>query len=430
MHLREATRRLAAFGVALAALLAAAMPARSQTTDAPGPEREPGAELSVYLVTMGPGDQVWERFGHNAIWIHDPVRGTDKVYNYGIFDFEQEGFLLRFIQGRMLYWMAAHDADLTIRAYQLANRSIWLQELNLTPAAKDALRAFLEWNERPENRYYRYDYYRDNCSTRVRDAIDRALGGLLRAEAERLPATGTYRFHTRRLTAGDRLIYTGLMLGLAGAADRPISVWEEMFLPMRLRDHLRTVMVQDEEGREVPLVRSEIVVFEANREPEPSGLPRDTPGYLLVGMVAAAVLVGLGARADRSRAARATAVALVVAWAILSGLGGLLLVGLWGFTDHVIAYRNENLFQVNPLNLALAFLVPAAAWGRRGAGRAAIWIAGASAALSILGLALKGLPAFDQVNGPIIALTLPINVGIFVAVRSLASAEDRRVAGA
>mgnify|MGYP001336728481 FL=1 len=116
MHLREATRRLAAFGVALAALLAAAMPARSQTTDAPGPEREPGAELSVYLVTMGPGDQVWELFGHNAIWIHDPVRGTDKVYNYGIFDFEQEDFLLRFIQGRMLYWMAAHDADLTIRA--------------------------------------------------------------------------------------------------------------------------------------------------------------------------------------------------------------------------------------------------------------------------------------------------------------------------
>lgn len=426
--LRGATRRRPALGLVLAALLFAAAPARGQPVQAHEPQGEPGAELGVFLITMGPGDQVWERFGHNALWIHDPVRGTDKVYNYGIFDFEQEDFLLRFVQGRMLYWMAAHDVDLTIRAYELANRSVWIQELNLAPAAKLALRDFLEWNEQPENRYYRYDYYRDNCSTRVRDAIDLALGGSLRAEAERLPATGTYRDHTRRLTAGDPLVYTGLMLGLGSAADAPISVWEEMFLPMRLRDHLRTVTITDEEGREVPLVKSEVTVFEADRDPEPSGPPESTPGYLLIGLAGAAVLAGLGARVDRSRAARAGLAALAVTWALVSGMGGLLLAGLWGFTDHAIAYRNENLFQVNPLNLALVVLVPALALGWSRAARPALWIAGASAALAVLGLALKGLPIFGQVNGPIIALALPINVGLVLAIRSL-SRGDRDAPG-
>jgi hypothetical protein len=136
---------------------------------------EPPPRISV--VTVGPGDAVWERFGHNYIWVQDPARGIDLAYNYGMFDFGQENFFANFARGRMMYWMAALDPYLSLEHYSGQNRTIWIQELDLTAEQATALRDFLVWNERPENRNYRYDYYRDNCSTRVRDALDRAATG-------------------------------------------------------------------------------------------------------------------------------------------------------------------------------------------------------------------------------------------------------------
>ena len=160
--------------------------ARLETAPLPRlPASPPDTALTVYLMTMGPGKRVWERFGHNAIWIHDPVSGTDQAYNYGLFDFRQQNFLLRFIQGRMWYWMQGFPAQSYVEPYRRANRSVWVQELEMPPGARRELQEFLEWNERPENRFYHYDYYRDNCSTRVRDALDRALGGRIREQTPR-----------------------------------------------------------------------------------------------------------------------------------------------------------------------------------------------------------------------------------------------------
>ena len=92
-----------------------------------------GSELTISLITVAPGSKSWEMFGHNAIRVRDAARGTDVSYNYGLFSFQQENFLLRFIQGRMLYWMAGLGTDTMLETYRGANRSIWEQELNLTP---------------------------------------------------------------------------------------------------------------------------------------------------------------------------------------------------------------------------------------------------------------------------------------------------------
>ncbi len=92
---------------------------------------------------MGPGAAVWERFGHNAIWIDDPTAEPDTAYNYGLFDFRQENFLLRFIRGQMWYWMAGFPAKAYIRTYLRDNRSVWLQELNLPPGARVELQQYL-----------------------------------------------------------------------------------------------------------------------------------------------------------------------------------------------------------------------------------------------------------------------------------------------
>jgi Domain of unknown function (DUF4105) len=399
------------------------VPAPAQTAAPAG--AEPGAQLTVYLMTMGPGRLVWERFGHNAIWIHDPAEQPDQAYNYGLFDFHQQNFLLRFIKGQMWYWMDGFPAEAYVRTYRRDNRSVYLQELNLPPAARLELQRFLRWNQEPAHRFYHYDYYRDNCSTRVRDALDRVLGGAIKRQTDSVPAGTTYRFHTQRLTANDPLIFTGLLLALGQGVDRPISEWEEMFLPMEMRQHLRGVTIPGPDGRSIPLVASERTLFESTATPPPPIPPRWLARYLFLGVFLGSAAAWLGGVARRDRPARLAFGIVAGGWELLAGVAGVVLTGLWAFTDHVMAYRNENLFQVNPLALFLAVLVPFALRGSARAGRFAGGIAIAVAGLSVLGLALKVLPGFDQANVQVIALALPIHLGVAAGLGRSRQRPDR-----
>jgi hypothetical protein len=376
-----------------------------------------GAELTISLVTMGQGDAVYERFGHNAIWVHDTLRHTDKQYNYGLFDFRQENFILRFVQGRMLYAMGGLDAATSMAEYAAHNRSIWVQELNLTPAERADLRDFLVWNARPENRNYRYDYYLDNCSTRVRDALDRVLGGRIKAATDRVPAGSTFRFHTARLTTNDPLMFTGLMLGLGEPVDRPITRYEEMFLPLALREHIRSITVPGPNGTTIPLVRSEETVYLSTAPASPAAPPFWLPAYLVIGVVIGGVLWYSGVRVRRSAGARAWFAAIGGLWSLLAGLSGVILAGLWLLTDHSAAYRNENLFQFNPLALPLVVLLPLAAYGRGRARRAAQALAALLVLLGIAGILFKLVPGTRQVNAMLIALALPANIGMWLGLR-------------
>ncbi|NJD20389.1 MAG: DUF4105 domain-containing protein, partial [Gemmatimonadetes bacterium] len=169
--------RIAALAASLllAAGPLAAQPAAPDSAALP----EAGSDLRVWLITVGPGAAVWERFGHKAIRVADVVTGRDLAYNWGIFDFDQVGFIPRFLKGQMLYMLAPFRSGPMIEAYAGTGREVVAQELALTPSQRAALQAFADWNALPQNRDYRYDYFRDNCSTRVRDALDQALAGAL-----------------------------------------------------------------------------------------------------------------------------------------------------------------------------------------------------------------------------------------------------------
>ena len=264
--------------------LALQLAVRPAAAQAAGPAPAvPRPELTVYLLTMGQGDYVWEKFGHNALWVHDPVLGTDRVYNWGVFDFNSPGYWGRFLKGDWLYQLAVDDIYQTRAQYRYYDRTLVAQELNLTPEQKGELQAFLEWNARPENREYRYDYFRDNCSTRVRDVLDLVLGGQLRAATAAEPTGTSYRWHSRRLIADDRLAYTGMNAGLGPPADQPISRWEEMFLPGKVRERVAELQVRRVDGDPVPLVASEQVLYQAvGREAERAEPPFWTPAFLLI----------------------------------------------------------------------------------------------------------------------------------------------------
>jgi hypothetical protein len=367
-------------------------------------------------MTLGPGNAVWERFGHNGIVIEDPSIGS-YMFDWGRFDFDQPGYVRRLMKGRMLYWTEGAPTQWVINAYAQMNRSIWMQELNLTQQQATAIRDYVLWNVQEQNKFYRYDYYRDNCSTRIRDVINRALNGQLATQWRASPTQETYRSHTERLTYDDVLTYTGLQLAMGPLIDAPLTAWEETFIPMELMEWMRTAKVRDASGQEVPLVVREVTVFQAQREPRPDRAPNLTHWYLLVGVVIAALLIILG-RGNRSRARRVALAIIVGLWCFLTGFFGLLITLLWAFTDHTVTYRNENLLQAHPLLLALAVFGPAVLLARGWAERIGVRLSWIVAGLSVLGLVMQILHGLDQVNGEIIALFLPVHLAVAYVLSS------------
>lgn len=400
--------------IGLVLCLCTAAPALAEAGQAAA-EAQPGSELTLFLVTIGPGSATWELYGHNDILIHDNRSQTDRLYSYGLFSWRQEKFLWRFVQGRMLYRVGVFEAEPRMADYVEANRSVWVQELNLSPSQRAELQAFLEWNVRPENADYPYNYYYDNCSTRVRDALDRVLGGQIEQQTE-LRKGATYRFHTLRFAGSDFWLQTGLRLGLGQPVDRPISAWEEMFLPTRLRDHIRRVRVVTPDGSVEPLVRSERTLYSSDRSPVPDNPPSWLLGYLAGGLALAGLILFF---AGRSRSGpRGRRVFLIVAslYSALIGVVGALLAFLWGFTDHFTSFRNENLIAFNPVFLVLAVLLISLALGLKRAEGPAVKLAVALAVVLLVGFVAQLLPGWIQANGELYALALPPTLALAVGL--------------
>ncbi|HVT33275.1 MAG TPA: DUF4105 domain-containing protein [Rhodanobacteraceae bacterium] len=380
----------------------------------PNPESRIPA-LQISLLTIGPGPIFWERFGHNAIVVRDRDAGTAIAYNYGIFDFEQKNFLGNFARGNMRYRIAADRLDDDIEMYREESRSIVEQRLDFTPEEAMKLRDFLRWNVRPENAFYRYDYYLANCSTRVRDALDAALGGAIRRDTEGRSSGYTYRMDSLRLMAANPLLMLGIDLGLGPYADQRIDYWQESFVPAVLSRALGEVRVAGTDGIRHPLVAGESTI-ERGTVPEPPELPPDLRvPFLIAGIVLALALHAL-ARAS-SRAARAPAALFALAFELFCGLGGFVLLFLWLGTAHVSAWRNENLLLLNPLCLAL---IPAASTllrARPRLTRRAAIVAAIVALLAAFALFSKILPWFVQANLHWILLFLPIHLAIALALR-------------
>ncbi|MCU0682631.1 MAG: DUF4105 domain-containing protein [Polyangiaceae bacterium] len=414
---RAGGRHAAPLALALPALCA--LPTLLALLAAPRPAcaAEPGEELAVSVLTFGPGDHPFFKFGHNAILVHDSKHNTDVVYNYGAFRFDSPWLLVDFFKGRLKYWLATRSLRGTINDYRRENRSIDAQELELSPAQRRAIATALEENAREENKYYKYDYYRDNCSTRVRDAVDAVIGGKIHAAALG-PAEMTWRDHTRRLVADDLPVYLGLHVAMGDLIDKPIDVWREMFLPSKVQETLRKVKVPTSAG-ELPLVKSEKNLLAAARGPLRAAPPRWLLPMLGAGILAGGSLFGLAALGRNLRAARAAFGTLVALLGLVFGFLGTLFFFFWTLTDHEVAYRNENMLQCAPW--ALAFVVVGfgvargrAAWLRRAKGLA-LSVVGAS----VLGLLCKVLPWFDQNNSEIIALALPLWAGVAAGVITL-----------
>ena len=293
----------------------------------------------IGVVTMQPGEVFWERFGHNALVVLDPATGEAISYNFGFFDPTEPDFIANFVRGDMRYRLVALPFQQDMAIYREEGRGVSLQWLELEPDRAQALADSLAWNARPENAQYRYDYFLDNCSTRVRDAIDSALDGSLRAQMAAGAHGATYRSEAMRLASPAPAMWLGFDIGLGPSADLPLSAWEEAFVPMRLADSLRGIRLAGGQ----PLVSEEYPILPHRLSPEPLGSARQPGWWAMAGLAIAAMLLLL-----RQRRPRLLAALLIPAWTLAGALGALMLF-IWLGTSHRFGWANHNLLLFNPL---------------------------------------------------------------------------------
>lgn len=355
----------------------------------------------IGVATMQPGEIFFERFGHNAIVVDDPALGEPVSYNFGFFDMDEEGFEARFIRGDMRYLLVALPLSEDLAYYRDVGRGVSIQWLEFDDDEATRLAAALAENAKPENARYRYDYFLDNCSTRVRDALDRALGGTLRRQLETRSQGNTFRSEAVRLASPAFWMWLSFDIGLGPAADKPNSLWQDAFVPMRLATALRDVKRND--GR--PLVRAEEQILPHRIAPEPAGGPRRWWPWGLAGIAIAAVVLWRGAHSPRQVAAFALPL-----WT-LSAIAGALMLFIWIGTEHRFGWANHNLLLLSPL---CALLLPGAwriARGRDG-GRVFRVLLVVFAIGVVAAPFLHWLPLLPQRNAHWIALLLPVHLAV------------------
>ena len=360
---------------------------------------------------MEPGDRVWELFGHNALLIRDPETRFEQAYNYGLFDNYAAGFYPRFLRGEMMYWVEPAPLDSMLDTYRARNRRVWAQELDLDPAEKARLFELLQTASSPENRFYRYHYYLNNCSTKLRDLIDSVLGGQLRAATDGPPMDVTWREHTRRLTASDPLAYLGIDLVLGPRGDELTTRWQDMWVPMKLRDTVGALFITRSNGSRARLVRSEELWVDSTRGDEPTAAPSLGPLFLLFGLAAGLSLSFLGYRvAAGSTPGRIGLGFFGCLWGGFCFLAGLLMIAVHG-TDHEFMYWNQNILLFSPLGVGVAAgLFRVAAKGNTSVGGRRFALA--SLTLAVVALILALIPSFASGNKEMIAFALPVHLSV------------------
>ncbi|MEM0962344.1 MAG: DUF4105 domain-containing protein [Bacteroidota bacterium] len=301
----------------------------------------------VSLLTMLPGEEVYSLWGHNALRISDPAAGIDRAYNYGSFSFDQSFFVLRFLSGRLDYLLDTEPFAREVWKYQTLRRPIIEQTLDLPPETVRELYDLLEINALPENRAYRYDFLRDNCSTRLLDVINGALVASGHPTVVLPPIDGdvTFRELVRPYSLGHPSVDLGTMLGLGLPMDQVAESRAAIFLPDALLAAADDATV---DGR--PLVASRDTVFwiEGAGDAEVAFPWPVALGWLLGALGLATTAVGLRKPGPPGRALRLADATL---FSLLGGIGLILLL-LWIATEHYVTAANVELAWLWPTHLA------------------------------------------------------------------------------
>ncbi|WP_158976017.1 DUF4105 domain-containing protein [Cellulophaga sp. L1A9] len=308
------------------------------------PVLSPKSEISI--LTVGTADELYAKFGHSAIRVQDPALGIDVVYNYGHFDFNTPNFYLKFTQGKLLYRLARESFADFLYGYELENRWVKEQDLQLTLEEKNDFLKFLENNHLPENRYYKYDFLFDNCSTRLPEALKTVLGDKLVFDYKHLENQYTFRELIHQNLEVNSWSNFGIDLALGSVIDREATPWEHLFLPIYVYEQLAYTTLDGKKlvAKDRTLLKETPVKKENNFFLSP-----------LFWLSILCILVCFITLKDYKSKKRSRYLDFTLF--LITGLAGLLIVFLWFGTDHHATAKNFNFLWTFPLNSIVAFII-------------------------------------------------------------------------
>jgi hypothetical protein len=302
------------------------------------------ASAEISILTLGPFQgEVYSAFGHSAMRVFDPVLGIDDAYNWGVFDFDQPNFYLNFARGRNNYKLGVYPYDRFRDYYIYYNRYVHEQKLNLSQQQKQKLYEYLLWNAQPENRSYRYDYFYDNCATKIRDVMVAVFGDSVRFDGSYITTTYTIRDLTDIYLVYQPWGDLGIDICLGLPMDKKASPYEYMFLPDYIESSFDHAVLNN-----VPLVNEKISVYESRDEEYPKSAIHPLTAFISLAVIALLLSIWDFKRKKLSM------------WfdAILFGVVGFIGVSLfllWVATDHKAAANNFNLLWALPTHLVAVF---------------------------------------------------------------------------
>ncbi|TNF73169.1 MAG: DUF4105 domain-containing protein [Bacteroidetes bacterium] len=356
------------------------------------PDLSPRAEFSV--LTCGPGTDLYATFGHSAFRLRDPERGIDWVYNYGTFDFHTPNFYMKFARGKLPYALSRQSFDNFLYTYQLEHRWVHEQLLDLTPAESRSLLTFLERNNQPQNRFYRYDFLFENCATKIPEVLNKVLGEGLAFRYDHLQDPLTFRQLIQKNLRRNSWSSFGIDLALGSVIDREATGPEYAFLPEYVESQIGNASLDG-----TPLVGRQRVILDL--DPPVSLLYfTATPLFWALMLLGVTLIITW---IDFRNGARSRFLDFVLF--LLTGVIGLVISFLWFLTDHDATVWNANLLWAMPLNLIpafwLLFSAPITGLLRRYLAALLILIGG------MLLLWITGLQVFSPVLIPVLtALTI------------------------
>lgn len=301
---------------------------------------------TISVITCGPyGKELYAAFGHSAIRVNDPQLRFDAAYNYGVFDFNQPNFYLNFARGYLYYKLGVYNY-IDFRDYYIEhNRFVHEQVLDLTAEQKQQVFDYLDWNSKPENQTYRYDYFYNNCATKIRDVFAEVLQKDLTFDGSFIKTDYTIRELTDLYLKPQPWGDLGIDICLGLPMDKKASPYEYMFLPDYVESSFDHATVNNQ-----PIVKKKNIIFTPH--PEEDSFELFHP-WIVFGFFLALTLALSFYDWKRKKITKWFDVLLfsVVGWV------GILLLILWVATDHQAAARNLNLLWAFPLHAIAAVLL-------------------------------------------------------------------------
>ncbi|MFT7349778.1 MAG: hypothetical protein ACI8VZ_002095, partial [Candidatus Paceibacteria bacterium] len=305
-------------------------------------ELSPKAQISI--ITCGPGQELYSTFGHSAFRLQDPELGIDVVYNYGTFNFNTPNFYMKFAQGKLLYSLSRQKFEDFLWTYEMENRWVQEQLLNLDAKETKALFEFLENNFKPENRDYKYDFFYDNCSSKIRDVLNTVFRDRISYFDGHLIQRYTFRQLIHQSLVTNSWSAFGIDLALGSVIDKKATPNEHMFLPIYVMDQMANTDLDQE-----PIVKRERSIMEFESL-DPYTYFLLTPLFWVLALM---VFVLVITYIDFKNNSRSRWLDFFLSFS--TGITGMLIIFLWFFTDHTATAGNLNILWSFPLNSIACF---------------------------------------------------------------------------